>query len=150
MFMAQTVYFECKVRYNKTMEDGLEKAVSETYVLDAVSFTEAEARIIEEVAPFMSGEYTVSDIKRCKYAEIFPSRKSEDERWYKAKLMFVSVDEKNGKEKRTGSLYLVQGKDFKKACANLEDSMKGTMSDYEVANMAETQILDVFFYSKSK
>jgi len=145
-----TVYFECKIQYEKTLEDGIQKKVNELYLLDAISFTEAEARIIEEVTPFVSGEFTVTDIKRAKYADIFPSRKSEDDRWYRAKLMFVTLDEKSGKEKKTASVCLVQGKDFKRAFDNLTESMKDTMADYEIAAFNETQIMDVFFFSKKK
>ena len=146
----QNVYFECKIQYEKTKEDGIEKKVSETYLLDAVSFTEAEARLTEEVTPFISGDYTISDIKRAKYSEIITSRKSGDDRWYKAKLMFVTLDEKSGKEKRSASLCLVQGKDFRTAFDNLVEAMKGTMSDYETAAISETQIMDVFLFDKSK
>ena len=126
------------------MDDGVAKKVTELYVLDAVSFTEAEARIIEEMTPFISGEFTVSDIRRSSCQEVFSSSKSEDIRWYKAKLMFIMLDEKSGKEKKTAALYLVQGKDFSKAAANLTNAMKSTMGDYEVASLSETKILEVF------
>lgn len=65
-------WFECKIRYEKTMDNGMNKKVTEPYLVDALSFTEAEARIIEEMTPFISGEFTVSDIKRANYSELFP------------------------------------------------------------------------------
>lgn len=143
-----TVYFECRVQYEKTLEDGIQKKVTESYLLDAVSFTEAEARIVEEVSPFMSGEFAVTDIRRTKFAEIISPEGGADDRWYKAKLVFVTMDEKSGKEKRTPYLCLVRGKGLKGALANLEKGMKGTMGDYDVAAMTETQLLDVFLYSR--
>ena len=71
--MAMHTWFECKIRYEKVMENGMQKKVTEPYLVDALSFTEAEARIIEEMTPFISGEFTVSDIKRANYSELFPS-----------------------------------------------------------------------------
>lgn len=141
-------YFECKIQYEKTDEDGIAKKCTEAYLLDAISFTEAEARITEEMEPFISGEFTVSGLKRSSYQEVFPSTRSEDDRWWKGKLMFITVDEKSGKEKKKAWMCLVQGKDFKKASANLEAAMKGTMEDYEIASLQETAILDVFLFKK--
>ena len=73
--MAMHTWFECKIRYEKVMENGMQKKVTEPYLVDALSFTEAEARIIEEMTPFISGEFTVSDIKRANYSELFPTKK---------------------------------------------------------------------------
>ena len=146
--MAQNTWFECKIQYEKTMEDGTQKKVTEPYLVDALSFTEAEARIMEETEPFVSGEYTVSDIRKTSYSELFDSTKSEDDRWFKAKLMFVTVDEKSGKEKKKASAVMVKGKNLGKALANLSESMKKSMADYEVAAIQETAIMDVFAYRK--
>ena len=84
-------WFECKIRYEKTMENGMNKKVTEPYLVDALSFTEAEARIIEEMTPFISGEFTVSDIKRANYSELFPSEEEAADRWFKCKLVFFSA-----------------------------------------------------------
>lgn len=87
-------WFECKIRYEKVMENGMNKKVTEPYLVDALSFTEAEARIIEEITPYISGEFTVSDIKRANYSELFPSDEDAADRWFKCKLFFITLDEK--------------------------------------------------------
>ena len=92
--MAMHTWFECKIRYEKVMENGMQKKVTEPYLVDALSFTEAEARIIEEMTPFISGEFTVSDIKRANYSELFPSDEESADRWFKCKLIFITLDEK--------------------------------------------------------
>lgn len=99
--MAMHTWFECRIRYEKMMDNGMQKKVTEPYLVDALSFTEAEARIIEEMTPFISGEFTVSDIKRANYSELFPSNDEQDDRWFKCKLVFITLDEKSGAEKCT-------------------------------------------------
>ena len=96
-------WFECKIRYEKVMENGMNKKVTEPYLVDALSFTEAEARIIEEITPYISGEFTVSDIKRANYSELFPSDEDAADRWFKCKLFFITLDEKSGAEKKTST-----------------------------------------------
>ncbi len=137
-------WFECKVRYEKVMENGASKKVTEPYLVDALSFTEAEARIIEEVSPFISGEFTVSDIKRANYSELFDSENTEADRWFKCKLLFITLDEKSGAERKTATTVLVKAKDLREAVKNLDEGMKGTMADYTIASVAETAIMDVF------
>ena len=105
-------WFECKIRYEKTMEDGMQKKVTEAYVVDALSFSEAEERIIEEMSSYISGEFTVTDIKKAPYGEIFFSDQELADSWYKAKLQFITIDEKTEKEKRTTVNYLVQAGSF--------------------------------------
>ena len=138
--MAQ--WFECKVKYDKTTGEAQIKTVSETYLVDAMSFTEAGARITEEVKYGISGEFKVDSVKRVRMSEIFFDENGD--KWYKAKVNFITLDEKKGIEKRTGCYMYVQASDFAKALQNLMDGMKGTMSDFEVASIAETVILDVF------
>ncbi|MBQ8050368.1 MAG: DUF4494 domain-containing protein [Bacteroidaceae bacterium] len=144
--MAQ--WFECKIRYDKTMEDGKIKRVTEAYMVDALTFTEAERRFLEEVEPYLSGEYEVADIKKSKVAELMESADANDDRWYKAKVAFITLDEKTAVEKRTSATMLVQARDLKTAVANLEKGMKGTMGDWDLTSMTETAILDVFHYEK--
>lgn len=143
------IWFECKIRYDKTMEDGKIKRVTETYMVDALTFTEAERRFLEEVEPFMSGDYEVSDIKKAKVAELMQSVDSNDDRWYKAKVAFITLDEKTAVEKRTNQTMLIQACDLKTAVANLEKGMAGTMGDWSLVSMSETAILDVFPYRKN-
>lgn len=144
--MANT-WFECKIRYEKVMENGKTKKVTEPYLVDALSFTEAEARIIEEITPFVSGEFTVSDIKRANYSELFPSEEESADRWFKCKLAFITLDEKTGAEKRTNTNVLVQAADLRQAVKNLDEGMKGSMVDYAIVTMAETAIMDVYQYT---
>ena len=145
--MAMYTWFECKIRYEKTMENGMNKKVTEPYLVDALSFTEAEARIIEEMTPFISGEFTVSDIKRANYSELFPSEEEAADRWFKCKLVFITLDEKSGAEKKTSTQVLVQAADLRDAVKKLDEGMKGTMADYQIASVAETAIMDVYPYS---
>ena len=140
-------WFECKIRYEKVMENGMNKKVTEPYLVDALSFTEAEARIIEEMTPFISGEFTVSDIKRANYSELFPSEEEAADRWFKCKLVFITLDEKSGAEKKTSTQVLVQAADLRDAVKKLDEGMKGTMADYQLASVAETAIMDVYPYS---
>ena len=137
-------WFECKIRYEKVMENGMNKKVTEPYLVDALSFTEAEARIIEEITPFISGEFTVSDIKRANYSELFFCEEDAADRWFKCKLFFITLDEKSGAEKKTAAQMLAQASNLKDAIAVLEDGMKGTLADYTIASVTETQLMDVF------
>lgn len=143
-------WFECKIRYEKTMENGTTKKVTEPYLVDALSFTEAESRIIEEVTPFISGEFIVSDIKRAKYTELFDSDDSRDDRWFKCKLSFITLDEKSGAEKKTFSVVLVQASDLRRAVTQLDRGMKGSMADYAIVSMTETAIMDVFPFAEAE
>jgi len=144
--MAMHTWFECKIRYEKTMENGMNKKVTEPYLVDALSFTEAEARIIEEMTPFISGEFTVSDIKRANYSELFSSDEEAADRWFKCKIIFITLDEKSGAEKKTSTQILVQASDLRDAVKKLDEGMKGTMADYKIGSIAETAIMDIFPY----
>jgi hypothetical protein len=135
-------WFECKVRYDKMLETGIQKTVTEPYMVDALSFTEAEARITEEITPFISGEFTVSAVKRTNICEIFYDETGD--RWYKVKVNFITIDEKTAVEKRTANYMLVQASDFQKSYDNFMEGMKGTMADFEIASIVETPIMDVF------
>ena len=137
-------WFECKIRYEKVMENGMNKKVTEPYLVDALSFTEAEARIIEEMTPFITGEFTVSDIKRANYSELFPSEEEAADRWFKCKLIFITLDEKSGAEKKTSTQVLVQAADLRDAVKKLDE---GTMADYQIALVSETPLMDVYPYS---
>lgn len=120
------------------------KKVNEPYLVDALSFTEAEARIIEEISPFVTGEFTVSDIKRANYSELFPSEEEAADKWFKCKLIFIMLDEKSGAEKKTSTQVLVQAADLRDAVKKLDEGMKGTMADYQIGMVSETPIMDVY------
>lgn len=139
-------WFEGKIQYEKlSPEDGNPKKTTETYLVDALSFTEAEARLIKEVAAYVSGECTVSNIKRAKYYEVFDAPSGD--RWYRAKVLFIVIDQEKGTEKRVPATMLLQASDIQEALNRLHEGMKGTMSDYEVAMITDTPIMDVFPYA---
>ena len=138
-------WFECKVSFEKVLENGMQKKVTEPYLVDALSFTEAEARIIEEIRPFISGEFTVTDIKRARLSELFFDENGD--RFYKIKVYFITLDEKSGAEKKTAAQMLAQACTLKEAIAVLEEGMKGTMADYTIASVTETMLMDVFPFS---
>ncbi|MBQ7513569.1 MAG: DUF4494 domain-containing protein [Prevotella sp.] len=142
------IWFECKIGYEKVMDDGLQKKVTESYVVDALSFTEAEKRIMEEMSSYISGEFNIKDIKIAPYKEIFFSDDEMADRWYKAKLQFITIDEKTEKEKRSNVNYLVQAGTLKGAVNNIESVMGTTMIDYVIASISETTLMDVFEYGK--
>ena len=142
------IWFECKINYEKTMEDGLQKKVNESYTVDALSFTEAEKRIMEEMSSYISGDFTVKDIKIAPYKEIFFSEDPSADRWYKAKLQFITIDEKTEKEKYSSVNYLVHAGTLKGAVINIEEVMSGSMIDYVIASVTETSLMDVFEYGK--
>ena len=139
-------WFECKVRYDKTMENGLSKQVTETYLVDALSFTEAERRFIEEIEPFMGGEFTVTDIRRTKIAELFESNDGLADRWFKCKVAFITLDEKTGAEKRANQMMMVQAIDLRNAVKALDKAMEGTLGDYVIVSVAESPVMDVYRY----
>lgn len=139
-------WFECKVKIEKLAENGATKSEIQTYLVDALNFTEAEARIIREVTPFTSGQLDVTNIKRAKYTELFTSDAEMADKWYKVKCNFITLDEKTQTEKKTASNMLVQAADFHDALQNFDNGMKGSMVDYQIAMIQETTILDVFPY----
>lgn len=143
-------WFECRIKYEKMMEDGMQKSVKETFVVDALSFTEAEQRIMEEMSSMVSGTFEVDDIKKAAYKEIFFSDEDSADRWYKAKLEFITIDEKSGKEKRSAVSYLVQAGTLHAAVKNIDEVMGGTMIDYVISSVAETKLMDVYEYRKKE
>lgn len=139
--------FESKVTYEKTLPNGKQKKVTEPYIVDALSFTEAEARIIEEITPFISGDFSVSTVSRSNISEIFWDETGD--KWYKVKPNFITIDGNSGLEKKTATHILVQASDFKTAFDNFLKGMKGTLADYEIAEIKETKIMDVFPYKSN-
>ena len=146
--MAMGYWFECKIRYEKTLENGAIKKVTEPYLVDAMSFTEAEARIIQEMSPFMNGEWSVADIKRANYSELFPCEEEAADKWFKVKMATTIIDEKKQVEKKVSTWKLVQASDLRDAVKKLDEAMKGSLADYELSQVAETAIMDVFFYQE--
>ena len=134
-------YFECKVTFLKTLENGKEKKVTECYIVNAVSFTDAEAKIIHHVQDVITGLFEVKSIRKYKVAEIVPSELGDI--YFKCKLNFITLDEKSGLEKKTAVNMLVNAKTLDEAKSNLVNHMKGTLSDYSIEKIEETKIIDV-------
>ena len=135
-------WFNTIVKYEKTGDEGKIVKISESYLFDALSFTEAEARIIEEMRPFISGEFITTTIRRARINELFANPNGD--RWWDCKVFFISLDEEKGIEKRTASKMMVQANDIDEASAELKKGMAGSMASYVVAGITETPILDVF------
>ena len=137
-------YFLVKIKYEKTAEEGKIVKVSESYLVDALSFSEAEAIIIKEMRPFISGEFTVANITPTKVNELFENENGD--KWFKCKVNFVTLDEQKGVEKLTATYMYVQASDLKESRENLVEGMKGSMADYVIASVTETKIIDVIKY----
>ena len=141
-------WFEAVVKYDKTAEEGKIVSVNEYYLVDALTHTEAEARITEEMKPFISGQFTVAKLTHKKINEMFFNENGD--KWYRAKVMFVSLDEEKGIEKKTATTMMVQANDIKEALAGITEGMKGSMANYEIAAITETLIMDVYKYDADK
>lgn len=143
-----STWFEAKIRSEKQMEDGLTKTVKEDYVVDALTFTEAEARILEEASAYYSGAISVEVLKIAAFKEVFFDEDPAADKWYKVKIQMIMFDEKTEKEKRTNINYLVQGASTQAAFKNTEEVMKGSLIDYAIASITETKFLDVVVYGE--
>ena len=139
--MAQ--WIEVKVRYKKMTETGKSVKVTDPYIVDALSCTEAEARVVEEITPFVN-DFNVLSVNKTKISEIFWNETGD--KFYKVKVNFITIDEKTAVEKKSASYILVQASSFADALANFNKGMRGTMADYEIEAIAETKIVDVFRY----
>lgn len=136
--------FEVKVKYDKQAENGIIKRSSELYVVDAISFTEVEERIIKEVEPFISGEFEVDNIKKIRVVELIESNDATADKWYKARVGYITLDEKTEKEKVTVQLMLVQGASLQDALVELQKTLEKGLGDSIIKSITETQILDVY------
>lgn len=134
-------YFEVKITFDKTLENGKEKKVSELYLVDAVSFTEAETKITAEFSPLPN--FKVKSIRPYKVAEIVNKTNLDDSRYFKCKLNFITLDEKSGAEKKTAVNMLVNATTLDVAKSNLVNHMKSTMSDYSIEKIEETKLMAV-------
>lgn len=139
-------WFEAKVKYVKINEDGREKKVNEAYLLDAMSYTEAESRITHEMESVIKGDYYISSLKKSNITELVPSEDENDDRWYKAKVNIIDADEVSGKGKSTAQYYLVAAADTDRALENLKKNLSTFVVPYEIANISDTKFIDVFPY----
>ena len=141
-------WFTAGIRYDKVLENGQEKKVKEYYLVDALSFTEAETRVTEEMSHLINGEFNVESLKREKLTETFFHEVGE--KYYKTKVNYITLDERTGREKKQPVYMLVQASTIDDAKDRLIDGMKGTMADYVVESITETNIIDVFPYEVGK
>ena len=141
-------WYEVGIRYEKALEDGTSKTVTEQYIVEAMSFTEAESNIGEQMKPYIRGNFAVKSIKKTPFSEIFFSTKDKDDKWFKAKLQFVTINEKSAKEQHSNVVYLIQSANLSKACKSIDDIMDGTTIDYDSLSLQETKIMDVFEFGK--
>ena len=139
-------FFEVKIQYQKTLEDGKEKKVTGQYVVEALSFTEAESRIAEEMLPYTDGDLDVVSEKIAPYNEIFLSDNSTDDKWFISKVGFITLDEKTAKEKKQTFRYLVQAETSEKAMDYTKEMFSHGMSDYSIDSVQDTPTLDVFLH----
>lgn len=140
-------WFECKAKVAKMQEDGTAKPATEQYVVDALSFTEAEEAMTEEMSSYYS-EFEITDIKKASYHEVFFSDKETDDNWFKAKLQYITLDEKTEKEKKTSVFHLIQAHSFSQAVEYIHQAMQGSMIDYTIHTLQETAIMDVFEHNE--
>ena len=143
-------FFEVKVQYQKIHDDGKEKKVTEQYVVEALSFTEAETRIVEEMAHYISGDFDIVSEKIAPYNEIFLSDKSDDDKWFISKVGFITLDDKTAKEKKHTFRYLVQAETSERALDYTKEMLSHGMSDYSIDAVKDTPTLDVFLYEVKK
>ncbi len=138
------IWYECKVKYRKTHETGEQKVTTESYLLDAISYTEAEARINQEMGAYTSEEFKITNIKVANFSEVHPFENAD--RWYKTKVSLIAFDEESGKERKSNIYLLIQANDIKEAFDNTNTAMHGTTGDYTIPSITESPIMDVFPY----
>lgn len=136
-------WFEVTVKYERMLDDGSNKKVSETYVTEALSFSEAEKRIMNEIGKSVRGGIEVKKMAPASYKEVIFSDNTSDEHWFKAKVSFITLDEKSGKEKRSMVQYLLQADTFDDAVTHINEFMRSS-GDFLTATVSETKILDVY------
>jgi len=137
-------WYECKIKYRKIDENGVQKVTTEPYLVDALSYTEAETRITKEMTAYISEEFRITNIKIGNYAEIHPFENTD--RWFKSKISLIAYDEESGKERKSNMYLLIQGNDIKEAFDNTNVALKNTMGDYTITAISESPIMDVFPY----
>lgn len=142
------IWYECKVKYRKLDEKGVLKVVTEPYLVDALSFTEAESRINQEMSAIISEEFKIVNIKVANFSEIHPFENAD--RWFRSKISLIAYDEESGKERKTNLYMLIQANDVKEAYENTEQVMQNSLGEYSIPAIAESPIVDVFPYFKGE
>ena len=138
-------WFECKVRYEQTQEDGLEKMVTETYVYKAADFGDAYDKATKDMSTFISGEFGITGMKIAQYGDVFIQDERTEEKFYRVKVNFIVLDEKTNKEKKIAQYYLVNADSVEKARKYTDTALSQTMADFIIVSVQETMIIDVNF-----
>lgn len=139
------LWFECKVRYEQTQEDGTEKVVTETYVYKAADFGEAYDKAIKNMSTFISGDFGITAMKIAQYGEVVMQDDRTEEKYYRVKVNLIILDEKTQKEKKTACYYLVNADSVEKARKYTDTALSDTMMDYVIEALQEAKIIDVIF-----
>ena len=139
-------YFIVGVRYEKTLEDGTNAKTTEQYVVDALSWSECEAKTTEKMAVYTNGDMEIVTMKKASFSELFLSEVDSEDKYYDCSINMITIDEKSGKERKTKVRYLVQGDTIEKARKNVDEIMGKTMIDYNITSLKETSIMDVFLH----
>ena len=137
-------WYECKVKYLKIDQGGFERKVNDNYLLDAISFTDAEARIFHQMNQITNGEFQVMNIKKSNITEVIPSETGEW--WYKAKISLITIDEEGGKEKKVNNYILVMADDINHALKRLEEGLSYMLVPYVATSVQLSTIAEVFPY----
>ncbi|MCE5332722.1 MAG: DUF4494 domain-containing protein [Bacteroidales bacterium] len=137
-------WFECKTKYVRVDDDGRERKVNEMYLVDAVSVTDAETRLIEQLKTMVRGEFVVGKVAESNIIEIFPYE--DGQWWYKAKIQTVVIDESLGKEKKANHYFLVAADDIKQALQRLEEGLSYLLVPYSTISIVLSAVVDVFPY----
>ena len=143
-------FFEVKIQYQKMQEDGKEKKVTEQYVVEALSFTEAESRIVVEMLPYTDGDLDVVSEKIAPFNEILLSDNSTDDKWFVSKVSFITIDEKTAKEKKQTFRYLVQARTSEIALDYTKTMLNQCLSDYSIDSVQDTPTLNVFLHERTE
>lgn len=141
-------YYSCRISYDKVDENGLSRKALESYVVEADSFGDAENRIKEELASYISSEVIVEDVSKTLFKEVFVTDDGTGDRWYKARLAFITFDERTKREKHSIVNYLVQGNTINEAVKNIDSVLGKTMFDYQSMSVQYSAFVDVMFAEK--
>lgn len=142
-------YFEVKVKYVKITDDGREVKVSEIYLIDAMSFTEAESRIIEALKEMIQGDFYIVSIKKSNITELVESNNENDDKWFKAKVAIIDADEISGREKRSNQYFLIAGADVDRALEYLKKTLSMYVVPTDIVSLGDSNIIEVFHYFNS-
>jgi hypothetical protein len=139
-------WFTVRVKYTKQLEDGSFKRVSEPYLLAAMSFTDAEARIYEELGTMIKGEFNVVGITRTELHDVFHYEDADI--WYKVKAMYETTDIDSDKTKKVSQNFLLSAASVKEAYDRLRESLSTLMVDFTIPTISVSPIVDVFPFNE--